>query len=124
MTPRALLAVALACLVAGCAGVGGGFTASGPTTSNTDGYYRVETTPGKDAEGRPKVSGVVYGRGGRPRVLLESLDAAGKPIGQQLIYVDQDMSAGHAFFDVRPNTPGVSYRGTVQSVQSLFNGAP
>ena len=34
------------------------------------------------------------------------------------------MSAGHAYFEVRPNTPGVSYRGRVQSVQSLFNGAP
>jgi hypothetical protein len=124
MSRLALLAVAVALLVAGCAGAGGGFKATGPTTTNSDGYYRVETTPGTDEQGRAKVSGTVYGRGGRPRVLLESLDAAGKPIAQQLIYVDQDMSAGHAYFDVRPNTPGVSYRGSVQSVQSLYNGAP
>jgi hypothetical protein len=123
-TRRALLAGVVAFLTAGCAAAGGGFTATGPSTITPSGAYRVETQPGADKEGRPVVSGVVYGGGGRPRVLLESLDAAGKPIAQQLIYVDQDMSAGHAYFQVRPNTPGLSYRGTVQSVQSLYNGAP
>jgi hypothetical protein len=121
---RALRAGLAGLLLAGCATGGGGFTATGPTTSLAAGGYRVETTPGKDDEGRAVVSGYVYGRGGRPRVLLESLDPAGKPIAQQLVYVDQDMSAGHAYFTVRPNTPGASYRGTVQSVQSLYNGAP
>ena len=123
---RALRAGLAALVLAGCAagGLGSGFTATGPTTRDRTSGYLVETTPGKDAQGRDMVSGYVYGRGGRPRVLLESLDASGKPIAQQLVYVDQDMSAGRAFFEVRPNTPGVSYRGTVQSVQSLFNGAP
>ena len=123
---RVLRVGLVALVLAGCAagGLGSGFTATGPTTSDASSGYRVETTPGKDAQGRPMVSGFVFGRGGRPRVLLESLDAQGKPIAQQLVYVDQDMSAGRAFFEVRPNTPGVSYRGTVQSVQSLFNGAP
>jgi hypothetical protein len=121
---RALRAGLVALLLAGCAGLGSGFTATGPTTRDSTSGYVVETTPGKDAQGRPMVSGLVYGRGGRPRVLLESLDANGNPIAQQLVYVDQDMSAGRAFFEVRPNTPGVSYRGRVQSVQSLFNGAP
>jgi hypothetical protein len=123
MPRRALLLTLAALLAAGC--VGGGFTPTGPKTVTPSDYYRVEITPGKDDQGRPAVSGTVYGRGGRPRVLIESLDAAGQPIGQQLVYVDQDMSgAGYAVFQLRPNTPGVSYRGTVQSVQSLFNGAP
>jgi hypothetical protein len=123
---HALRAGLAAFLLAGCAagGLGAGFTATGPTIRDGSSGYVVETTPGKDAQGRAMVSGYVYGRGGRPRVLLESLDANGSPIAQQLVYVDQDMSAGHAYFEVRPNTPGVSYRGRVQSVQSLFNGAP
>lgn len=121
---RALRAGLAALLLAGCGTVGGGFTATGPTTRDGSSGYLVETTPGTDTQGRAMVSGYVYGRGGRPRVLLESLDAAGRPVGQQLVYVDQDMSAGRAYFEVHPNTPGVSYRGRVQSVQSLFNGAP
>ena len=120
---RALRAGLAALLLAGCA-AGGGFTATGPTTRDGSSGYLVETTPGTDKQGRPMVSGYVYGRGGRPRVLLESLDAGGKPIAQQLVYVDQDMSAGHAYFEVHPNTPGAAYRGRVQSVQSLYNGAP
>ena len=120
---RALRAGLAALLFAGCA-TGGGFTATGPTTRDGSSGYLVETTPGTDKQGRPMVSGYVYGRGGRPRVLLESLDAGGKPIAQQLVYVDQDMSAGHAYFEVHPNTPGAAYRGRVQSVQSLYNGAP
>jgi hypothetical protein len=124
MTRRALLAGLAALCAAGCVATGGGFTATGPTSSYRAGNYRVETTPGTDKEGRAMVSGYVHGGGGRPRVKLESLDAAGKPVGEQLVYVDQDMSSGRAYFEVRPNTPGVSYRGTVVSVQSLFNGAP
>jgi hypothetical protein len=120
---RALRAGLAALLLAGCA-TGGGFTATGPTTRDGSSGYLVETTPGTDKQGRPMVSGYVYGRGGRPRVLLESLDAGGQPIAQQLVYVDQDMSAGHAYFEVHPNTPGAAYRGRVQSVQSLYNGAP
>ena len=121
---RALRAGLAALLLAGCGTAGGGFTATGPTTRDGSSGYLVETTPGTDKQGRPMVSGYVYGRGGRPRVLLESLDAGGTPIAQQLVYVDQDMSAGHAYFEVHPNTPGAAYRGRVQSVQSLYNGAP
>ena len=121
MRARTLHRILAALLLAGCAG---GFTATGPPTSTRSGNYRVEITPGNDDQGRAAISGYVYGGGGRPRVLVESLDAAGYPIGSQLVFVDQDMSSGRAYFSLRPNTPGVSYRGTVQSVQSLFNGAP
>src|SRR4030095_13706542 len=108
-TRRALLAGVVAFLTAGCAAAGGGFTATGPSTITPSGAYRVETPPRADKGGRPGLSGGVGGGGRRPRVLLEGRDAAGKPIAQQLIYVDQDMSAGHAYFQVRPNTPGLSY---------------
>ena len=97
-------------------------------TTTTDQYFRVETTPGTDRKGRPTVSGYVYslsGRGGgRPRLLLETLDAAGKPIAQQLVYVDSDFAGGRVYWEARPNTPGAAYRATVQSVVSTFNGAP
>ena len=100
----------------------------GAMTTTTDQYFRVETTAGTDRKGRPTVWGYVYslsGRGGgRPRLLLETLDAAGKPIAQQLVYVDEDFASGRVYWEARPNTPGSSYRATVQSVVSTFNGAP
>src|SRR5688500_1684742 len=98
------------------------------TTTTTDQYFRVETTVGMDRKGRPTVWGHVYslsGRGGgRPRLLLETLDAAGKPVAQQLVYVDQDFASGRVYWEARPNAPGAAYRATVQSVVSMSNGAP
>ena len=100
----------------------------GAMTTTTDQYFRVETTAGTDRKGRPTVWGYVYslsGRGGgRPRLLLETLDAAGKPVAQQLVYVDEDFASGRVYWEARPNTPGAAYRATVQSVVSTFNGAP
>jgi len=100
----------------------------GAMTTTTDQYFRVEATAGTDRKGRPTVWGYVYslsGRGGgRPRLLLETLDAAGKPIAQQLVYVDEDFASGRVYWEARPNTPGAAYRATVQSVVSTFNGAP
>lgn len=96
--------------------------------ATTDPYFRVEATPGTDRRGRPTVWGYVYslsGRGGgRPRLLLETLDATGKPIAQQIVYVDGDFSGGRVYWEARPATPGVAYRATVQFVVSIFNGAP
>ena len=101
---------------------------AGAMTATTDQYFRVEATPGTDRKGRPTVWGYVYslsGRGGgRPRLLLETLDAAGKPVAQQLVYVDSDFASGRVYWEARPNTPGPAYRATVQSVVSTFNGAP
>jgi len=102
--------------------------AQGATTTTTDQSFRVEATPGTDRKGRPTVSGYVYtlnGRsGGRPRLLLETLDAAGKPIAQQIVYVDSDLASGRVYWEARPKTVGPAYRATVQSVASTFNGAP
>lgn len=101
---------------------------AGAMTATTDQYFRVEATPGTDRKGRPTVWGYVYslsGRGGgRPRLLLETLDAAGKPVAQQLVYVDSDFAGGRVYWEARPNTPGPAYRATVQSVVSTYNGAP
>jgi hypothetical protein len=55
---------------------------------------------------------------------METLDAAGKPVAQQLVYVDSDFSGGRVYWETRPHTPGPAYRATVQSVVSTFNGAP
>ena len=69
----------------------------GAMTTTTDQYFRVETTVGMDRKGRPTVWGYVFslsGRGGgRPRLLLETLDAAGKPVAQQLVHVDQEFAS-------------------------------
>lgn len=116
-----------ALLAAGCAGQS--HTQSGPTSTTTDEYFRVESTPGTDGRGRPIVWGYVYtrsggGNGGRPRLLVESLDAAGKPIAQQLVYVDEDFASGRVYYEARPQTPGSAYRVSVQQVISNFNGAP
>jgi hypothetical protein len=100
----------------------------GAMTTTTDQSFRVEATPGTDRKGRATVSGYVYvlsGRGGgRPRLLLETLDAAGQPIARELIYVDSDFSGGRVYWEARPRTPGPAYRATVESVVSTFNGAP
>jgi hypothetical protein len=100
----------------------------GAMTTTTDQYFRVEATPDTDRKGRATVWGYVYSlsgrRGGRPRLLLETLDAAGQPIARQLVYVDEDFASGRVYWEARPNTPGPAYRVTVQSVVSNFNGAP
>jgi hypothetical protein len=128
MTRRSLLTGLAALCAAGCAGAsgtGGGTGATGPTTTTTSEDFRVEVTPGVDRKGRPTAWGYVYGRArGRPRLRMETLDASGKPIANQLVYVDEDLHAGRAYFEIRPNTPGPAYRATVESVISTFNGAP
>jgi hypothetical protein len=126
MTRRALLGGVAALLVSGWTGRA---LAQGAMTTTTDQYFRVEATPGTDRRGQPIVWGYVYtlsgrGSGGRPRLLLETLDAAGKPIAQQLVYVDEDFASGRVYYEARPQTPGPAYRATVQSVVSNFNGAP
>ena len=50
------------------------------------------------------------------RLLVESLDAAGQPIAQEIAYVDSDVPFdGRTYFWVRPKKPGASYRVTVHS---------
>src|SRR5262245_34730143 len=100
----------------------------GAMTTTTDEAFRVETTAGTDRKGRPIVWGYVYrlrGRGGgRPRLLLETLDTAGQPIAKQLVYVNGDLVSGRAYWEARVQTPGAAYRATVHSVISTSQGAP
>jgi hypothetical protein len=56
-----------------------------------------------DRKGRPTVWDYVYGGGrGRPRLLVETLDATGQPIGQQVVPVDQDFAGGRVYYEARP----------------------
>ena len=85
----------------------------------------MDATPGTDRKGRPIVWGYVHGGGGgHPRLLMETLDAAGKPIAQQVVFVEQDFAGGRLYYEAHPQTPGPAYRVTVQDVISNFNGAP
>jgi hypothetical protein len=124
VTRRALLGGLAALLAAGCA-TGQAPTQTGPMTTTTAGGFRVEAMPGTDRKGRPTVWGYVYGGGrGQPRLLVETLDAAGQPIAQQVVYVDEDFAGGRVYYEARPQTPGPAYRVTVQQVIWNFNGAP
>ena len=115
---RALLGLLPALLLAGWAGHA---QAQGITPQNAARYFRIEASPSTDRSGRPVVSGYVYlnstGLGAaRVRLLVESLDAAGQPIAQEIAYVDSDVPFdGRTYFWVRPKKPGASYRVTVHS---------
>ena len=115
---RALLGLLPALLLAGWAGHA---QAQGITPQNAARYFRIDATPSTDRSGRPVVSGYVYlnstGLGAaRVRLLVESLDAAGQPIAQEIAYVDSDVPFdGRTYFWVRPKKPGASYRVTVHS---------
>ena len=115
---RALLGLLPALLLAGWAGPA---QAQGITPQNAAQYFRIDATTSTDRSGRPVVSGYVYlnssGLGAaRVRLLVESLDAAGLPIAQEIAHVDSDVPFdGRTYFWVRPKKPGASYRVTIHS---------
>jgi len=52
----------------------------------------------------------------RVRMLVETLVASGKPIAQEIEYLDDEIGIfGRRYFEVHPKTPGASYRVTVHS---------
>ena len=52
----------------------------------------------------------------RVRMLVETLVASGKPIAQEIEYLDDEIGLfGRRYFEVHPKTPGASYRVTVHS---------
>jgi hypothetical protein len=118
MTRRALLALGPGLLLAGWAGRA---QAQSITPQNAPQYFRIESQSGTDRKGRPSVWGYVnlnsVGLGSaRVRLLVESLDAAGQPIAQQVDYLDTEVAfSGRTYFEVRPKTPGASYRVTIHS---------
>lgn len=91
------------------------------TPQNAPQYFRIESQTGTDRKGRPTVSGYVYlnssGLGSaRVRLLVETLDAAGQPIASEVAYLDTEVNfSGRTYFEVRPKTPGASYRVTIHS---------
>jgi hypothetical protein len=90
------------------------------TPANADKYFRIETQNGTDRRGRPSIWGYIYNDRGlgnaRVRLLVETLDASGKPIAQEISYVDTEVPLfNRAYYEVRPKTPGPSYRVTIHS---------
>jgi hypothetical protein len=91
------------------------------TPQNAPRYFRVDSQSGLDRKGRPSVWGYVNlnssGLGSaRVRLLVETLDAAGQPIASEIVYLDTEVAfSGRTFFEVRPKTPGASYRVNIHS---------
>lgn len=117
MKRRSLLALALAPLLPGLTRPAG---AQSIHPGNWQQYLRIEAQPGKDRRGRDIVSGYIYNFRGQSnaqvRLLVESLDAGGNPIASEIAYVDQVVPIyNRAYFDVRPKTPGASYRVSIHS---------
>jgi hypothetical protein len=98
------------------------------TAQNADRFFRLEYAPGTDRRGRPVVSGYAYlnatGQGAaRVRLLVETLDPAGRPVASQIAYVDEDIVLGaRNYFEVRPATPGAAYRVSVHSADWVKAG--
>lgn len=98
------------------------------TAQNAPEFFRLEYAPGTDRRGRPVVSGYAYlnatGQGAaRVRLLVETLDPAGRPVASEIAYVDEDIVLGaRNYFEVRPKTPGAAYRVSVYSADWIKAG--
>jgi hypothetical protein len=118
MTRRAFLALAASPLLAGLPPAA---HAQSVTAEDAPKFFRVEAQSGTDNKGRPIVWGHVYlfrkGQGSaKVRLLVESLDAAGKPVASEIAYVDSEVPLyNRAYFEVRPQVPAPAYRVTVYS---------
>jgi len=90
------------------------------TPDNAGKYFRIESQSGPGRRGQPAVWGYIYNERGlghaRVRILVETLDAAGKPIAREIDDVDNEIGLfSRRYFEVHPKTPGASYRVTVYS---------
>lgn len=118
VTRRSLLTLLLAPL--GLGPLAGLAEAQSITPTNASNYFRVESQSGPGRGGEPTVWGYIHNERGlgnaRVRILVETLDASGKSIAQEIDYVDNEVALfGRRYFEVRPKTPGASYRVTVHS---------
>jgi hypothetical protein len=91
------------------------------TSANASQYFRVESQSGPDRRGRPTVWGYIYNVRGlgnaRLQILVETLDASGKPIAQEIDYVDSEVPLlQRGYFEACPKTPGASYRVTIHQI--------
>ena len=117
MKRRALLALAVAPLLPGLIRPAG---AQSIHPGNWQQYLRIESEAGKDKKGRDTISGYIYNVRGQSnaqvRLLIESLDAGGQPIASQIFYVDDVIPIfNRTYFEMRPKTPGSSYRVSIHS---------
>lgn len=83
-----------------------------------DKYFRVEFEADRARGGRARLTGYVYNDHGlghaRVRLLVESLDAAGRVTATTVGYVDSLVPLkGRAYFEVPVERPGESYRVSV-----------
>lgn len=91
-------------------------------------FFRLEYAPGVDRRGRPIVQGYAYlssnGQGSaRMRLLVETLDPAGRPVASRIAPVDADIVLGaRNYFEVRPEAPGAAYRVSVHSAEWVKAG--
>ena len=119
MTRRALLVLALSPLLL-LPGLPGPAVAQTITAETAPQYFRLESHTDKDKKGRDVVWGYIHntrGKGNaRLRLLIETLDASGKPVATQIAYVDEDVPLfNRVYFLNRVNTPGASYRVSIHS---------
>ena len=115
MRRRALLGLALTPLLPLLPGLPHPAGAQTITAETAPQYFRLESHPDKDKKGRDIIWGYVYntrGKGNaRLRLLIETLDASGKPVASQIAYVDEDIPLyNRAYFETRVTQPGPSYR--------------
>ena len=120
MKRRALLGLALAPLLPLLPGLPRPAGAQTITAETAPQYFRLESHSEKDKKGRDIVWGYVYntrGKGNaRLRLLIETLDPAGKPVASQIAYVDEDIPLfNRAYFENRVTQPGPSYRVSIHS---------
>ena len=120
MRRRALLGLALTPLLPLLPGLPRPAGAQTITAETAPQYFRLESHPDKDKKGRDIIWGYIYntrGKGNaRMRLLIETLDASGKPVASQIAYVDEDIPIyNRAYFETRVNQPGPSYRVTMHS---------
>lgn len=97
--------------------------------SGIDPRLVLEWEAGQSRRGRPVVSGYVYNNYDRAanevRVLVETLDAAGQPIGRAVGFVFGIVPVrGRSYFEVLIKVTGPSYRVTVTSFDWRDGGGP
>jgi hypothetical protein len=118
---RTLMVLALAALVVGSAVPG----AAAELQPLNTGWERVFTVNWQPAEyrGRPAVEGYVNNvspyHTGNIRVLIESLDAAGKVTNQHIAWLPGDMVGGGRLFFQVPTAPAPAYRVRVFSYDRI-----
>jgi hypothetical protein len=96
-----------------------------PLVVDWEQYFRIEVRPVSQGT-KTVVSGIVWNTATwstkRIQLLVDSLDGAGEPVDQRVVWLGVDLAAGtHASFDV-PVPPAASYRVRVFAFDSGRGG--